>query len=294
MPRINYRVEFEGRAANLTFSQSIDALEFQSIFYMEKFGSWSSVISAMSLGVDWPAWWSRYESQRSRYKELLDGNLPLAQLSLGKKSRQIEMWRRHEICMRSGFAKCEYVHYPDFFEIEEIVRPCVLDDVREGFPRNVFGQYIMACPPNDRLIDFDNSLILNEVWKEHQSFFIERGFLVPWSKIPAEVVAAASSNQNLRETIVAHGGKAESARAANEYLFIEIATREPRVTEALRILSIPKNQWCRMPPSGLSWSQLQSYRWLARGLAASLFDMYEGLTASGLSAPEPIAPPRRP
>lgn len=286
MSRTNYKIAFEQRRATLTFSRSIDALAFQSALYTEQSGSWPFVIESINCGVDWPIWWPRYERQRNRYLALLDGAPRINSLPLGKKDLKAEMWRRNELCSRASIATCEDVHYPDFFEIEEIVHPCALDEARESFPKNTFGQYIMACPPKNRLLDPKSPGVLNEVWAEQQEFFIDSELLVPWSKIPSEVIATAASNQNLRVVISRYGGKAHSARVTNERTFLEISTTEQCATDTLRELSIAKEQWCRMPPQGLRWEQLQAYRWLARGLGGSLFDMFRGFGNTALDSPE--------
>lgn len=286
MARTNYRIAFEQHAATLTFSRPIDALDFQATLYTEQSGSWPFVIKSINCGVDWPVWWRRYERQRNHYLALLNGAPRMNALPLGKKDSKAEMWRRYELCSRAGIATCENVHYPDFFEIEEIVYPCTLDETRESFPKDTFAQYIMACPPKDRLLDPKNPGVLNEVWAEQQDFFIANGLLVPWSKIPSEVIATAASNQNLRMVITRCGGKTHSARAINERTFLDIAKTEQGATDTLRELSIAKEQWCRMPPQGLSWEQLQAYRWLARGLGGSLLDMFTGFGNTALDCPE--------
>lgn len=286
MSRTNYRITFQQYAATLTFSRPIDALDFQAALYTEQSGSWPFVIKSINCGVDWSAWWPRYERQRNRYLTLLDGAPRINALPFGKKDLKAEIWRRHELCSRAGIATCEDVHYPDFFEIEEIVYPCTLDETRESFPKDTFGRYIMACPPRDRLLDLKNPGVLNEVWGEQQDFFIASELLVPWNKIPSAVVATAASNQNLRLVIARHGRKTHSARATNEQTFLEIAKTEQCATDTLRELSIAREQWCRMPPQGLRWEQLQAYRWLVRGLGSSLLDMFTGFGNTDLNYSE--------
>lgn len=290
MSRKEYKIKFRERTAVLSFSRPIDALEFDSLlntaFCTNQSGSWATVIGFMSCGVDWPAWWPRYERQRNRYHSLLAGAPTLNALTMSAAKLKEEKRRRYGLCFRSGITTCEDVHYPDFFEIEELVLPYVLDEIREDFPVGVFGPYIMACPPLDRLIDPGNPGPLNGVWSAQRDFFIEKNILVPWKKIPPEVIATSASNQNLRTVITRHGGKVGSSKVINEISFIEISRENPSVAVELRELSIPKHQWCRMPPPNLSWKQLQAYRWLSRGLCGSLFDLFSGLNYTELSAPE--------
>lgn len=290
MARELYRIEYQGRTAALSFSKSADAQGFQSMlnrtFDMDCSSSWSFVINSISYGVDWPTWWPRYESQRKQYIVSLNGALPLETLSLAAKKRQEEMWRRHGLCRKAGILTCENVHYPDFFEVSEIIAPPALDKVRESFPFGSFGYYVMACPPKTRLLDPENPGPMNEIWATQREFFVDNELLVPWPKIPAEVVATTASNQDLRKILMRYGAKASLTRALNESNFLDICRTQQCAENELKELSIPKMLWCRMPPSMLTWSQLQAYRWLVRGLGGSLFDMYEGLSQAALAAPE--------
>lgn len=280
MARDLYTIKLHEKVATLSFSRQKDAEDFEKLLYAafctNQSGSWTFVIGTITCGVDWPTWWSHYQIQRQTYLTLRGDSPPLKDLCLAAKALQEEKWRRYDLCSKNGLATCEDVHYPDFFEIEEIVKPQDLDGARELFPEGVFGAYIMACPPNNRLIDIENPFVLDAIWAEQREFFIENKLLVNGDKIPADVVISTASNQSIRAIIKRHGKKALPTRSGNESLLLNISNIDPCALSELRNLSTLRPLWCRMPPPGFSWSQLQAYRWLSRGLGGSLFNMFEG------------------
>ncbi|HCA3439704.1 TPA: hypothetical protein MO340_004268 [Salmonella enterica subsp. salamae serovar 35:g,m,s,t:-] len=279
--RKKYLARANGHEIELTFSREEDKDNFTYLVF-SKFvagtmgsGVWPFVTEAISCGVDYPDWWLTYAQLRDRYLFALGDQPFMADFTGSKEQASKEKWRRYELCSRMGIATCESAHYPDIYELKCLLKPDDMDDIRSTFPSdNVFGRYIMACPPGDRLIDLQNVFILNEVWSEYSSFFIECRYLVNGDEIPDSVVAAASKNSDLRSILKRYGQKTHATRRSNEEQFIILAEQNSDAKHELRTVAIPSEMWCRMPPAGFDWEKLQSYRWLVRGLCDGIYEWF--------------------
>lgn len=205
--RNSYTISWGNAKATLEFSRSSDAEAFENnvneLSNTHRSGRWWFVVDSITFGVDWPIWWERYQALRNRYRGLLEEDINLRDLKLSAKLRKKEMWRRYDLYAQNRIATCESVHYPDFYETSEMIKPAQLDGWRERFPSGSFGQYVMSSPPNGRLIDLSDTGDYDQVWSDHQSFFVEHDMLVNGSAIPASVVAAYATNQDLRAFFVA-------------------------------------------------------------------------------------------
>lgn len=82
------------------------------------------------------------------------------------------------------------------------------------------------------------------------------------------------------------GIKPSTLRTQKEALIEQTWQKEPDAIVELREKTIAQHLWCRMPPPSIDWEQLQSYRWLVRGIGCSLMTMFEGPAQLGLAAPE--------
>lgn len=271
-----FGIDCNGRKASISCATVDEANLFRELLDNENLrsGAWRFVIRTIDLGVDWPVWWSTYEYQRSLYLDALGGAPALMDMDMTDNERRKESWRRYDLCNTLRLATCEEVHYPDVFEVKDLVRPERLDEIRSIFPAESFGRYIMACPPNGRLINPSVPFILDEVWSEHFEFFVEHGLLVQGSDMPMDVVIERSKNTQLREMLKRHGIKPFTRRNQNERLALDIVTKDVNEATLLRESVVARELWCRMAPASLSWAELQAFRWQSRGMAGALFDVY--------------------
>lgn len=237
-------------------------------------GVWAFITRCMDLGVDLPSWWAKYEEQKTTYFSALGTTAFLRDLSMNDSDFRAEKWRRYELCASLGIATCEEVHYPDVFETVESVRPERLDDVRSDFPADAFGKYLMSCPPRNRLLNLEKLFVLDEVWGEHADFFKGTGLLTQGAEMPLEVVLSEAPNAVMREVLKRHGVKAAALRKANEHLVVAAIANDEAEQEALRMTVIAPALWCRMPPEGLTWDQLQAFRWQSRAIGGAVVDLF--------------------
>lgn len=247
----------------------VEAIEQQE---QHSSGVWAFIVRCMDLGVDLPTWWAKYEGQKASYFRALNSSALLHDLSLNDRDFRAEKWRRYELCVSLRIATCEEVHYPDLFETVESVKPERLDNFRSCFPAESFGRYIMSCPPRERFLNLEKLFILDKVWGEHAAFFKGMGLLTQGAEMPLEAVISEASNLVMRDILKRHGVKPSALRAANERL-IRIAIADDLVEQkALRMKVIAPDLWCRMPPEGLTWDQLQAFRWQSRAIGGELVD----------------------
>lgn len=237
-------------------------------------GVWAFIIRCMDLGVDLPTWWAKYEEQKTTYFSALSTTAFLHDLFLNDGDFRAEKWRRYELCVSLRIATCEEVHYPDLFETVESIRPERLDDVRSDFPADAFGRYLMSCPPRNRFLNLEKLFVLDEVWGEHADFFKGKGLLTQGVEMPLEAVLSEAPNAVLREVLKRHGVKAAALRKENEHLVIAAIANDEAEQEALRMNVIAPELWCRMPPEGLTWDQLQAFRWQSRAIGGAVVDLF--------------------
>lgn len=237
-------------------------------------GIWAFIIRCMDLGIDLPGWWDKYEGQKSTYFSALGTSAFLQDLTLNDGDFRAEKWRRYDLCVSLRIATCEEVHYPDLFETVESVRPERLDEVRSVFPAEVFGRYLMACPPHNRFLNPEQLFVLDEVWGEHDAFFKGTGLLTHGSEMPLEAVLAKAPNTIMRKVLKRHGVKPAALRKVNEHLVLAAIANDKVEQQDLRMNVIAPELWCRMPPEGLTWDQLQAFRWQSRAIGGAIADLF--------------------
>nr|WP_315229988.1 hypothetical protein [uncultured Albidiferax sp.] len=228
----------------------------------------------MDLGVDMPNWWAKYEDQKAIYFTALGAKAFLHDLALSDGAFRAEKWRRYELCVSLRIATCKEVHYPDLFETVESIRPARLDDVRSDFPADAFGRYLMSCPPRNRFLNLEKLFVLDEVWGEHADFFKGAGLLKQGAEMPLEAVLSEAPNAVMRDVLKRHGVRAAAIRKANEHLVLAAIANDVAEQGALRMKVIAPELWCRMPPEGLTWDQLQAFRWQSRAIGGAVVDLF--------------------
>lgn len=274
--RTTFTISRYGKKVQISCLEDEYALVVEAIRHLDELSSgvWAFITRCMDLGIDLPSWWAKYEDQKATYFSALGTSAFLHDLAMNDGDFRAEKWRRYELCVGLGIATCEEVHYPDVFETVESVRPERLDGVRSDFPAEAFGRYLMACPPRNRLLNLEQLLVLDEVWGEHAEFFKGAGLLTQGAEIPLEVVLSEAPNAAMREVLKRHGIKAAALRKANERLVLAAIANDEAEQEALRETVIAPALWCRMPPEGLSWDQLQAFRWQSRAMGGAVVDLF--------------------
>lgn len=237
-------------------------------------GVWDFVIRCMDLGVDLPSWWATYENHKDTYFAALGTTTFLHDLAMNDSSFRAEKWRRYDLCMNLRIATCEEAHYPDLFETVESVKPERLDAARSAFPAYSFGRYLMACPPRKRFLNLDALFVLDQVWGEHADFFEGTGLLTQGDEMPIEAVVSEAGNAVMRELLKRHGIKGAALRKVNEGLVLAAIAHDEAEQRALRTKVIGSELWCRMPPRGLTWPQLQAFRWQSRAIGGAVVDLF--------------------
>jgi hypothetical protein len=279
--RVEFCLEVDGFGAVTMTAPSVD----DSIAFKEQYerttstyegGIWRLIECAIASGVDWPAWWPPYQRDRARYIAALDGAPFIEAMPFASgKAKVEEKWRRYELCQSIGVYAPEEVHVPDLYEVLHMVHAEELFQKLEPLHRSTRASYVIKCFPRRRIFA-DQRDVVDDVWVDARSELLALGLLATGDDIPAEAALWLVPNKELKRIVRMKGIQSSASRVRNELVIREFLAKEDSSVEAaVREGALRNDMYCKMPPPGVSWDQLQAYRWQIRGIVGCLFDLTE-------------------
>lgn len=237
-------------------------------------GIWKLIQSAICNGIDWPTWWGQYSIDRQRYLDQIAGLQFFDDTHFANDAAaRTEKWRRVDLCIKLDGLASEEVHFPDYYETVSLVPADRIIPKIRWMTDFQLANYVIKCYPRHRLFQIDeNSTADENFWQDHSEEFEAHGLVSSGTCIPVQTVLKNMPNTDLRKLLAKFGTKASARRVDNEHMLHHLCAGNPRVEAAVCEAGVDEALRCKMPPDGITWAELQAYRWQIRGMTGSLFD----------------------
>lgn len=265
----------------LKASDEASALDFWQLMedsvLREPGGVWRLIQGAICNGIEWPIWWAQHIIDRDRYFEQTAGLAFLCDTKFANDAAaRAEKWRRVDICVALQGLVSEDVHFPDFYETISLVSSeDVIPQIR-WMSDYQLQNYVIQCYEKHRLFSMsDVPLADDNFWPEEADELEARGLVTSGISIPLRVLLSGMRNADLRTLLLKFGKKPYARRLDNEAALYALSSLSPDVVEAIRLAGTTPELRCKMPPQGVTWEQLQAYRWQIRGMIGTLYDFLQ-------------------
>lgn len=168
------------------------------------------------------------------------------------------------------------VRTPDFFEVNEFITSDKIYPCISWMSESQKANYVIKSFPRDRIFRInEHSEADSDFWQNNSDEFERHGLVSHGEKIPLDVLISNQSNAKLIQLINEFGGNSSPRRNDNEKTLHRLASENSDTQQNFRESVKDEFLRCKMPPSGLSWEEFQSYRWQIRGMTGTLFYLFE-------------------